>query len=63
MAEEKPLGFALGISPIQDEEGNTVSWHVQSKNFGIQQETVITLVRNWLRETEDDYHAQFRSSN
>ena len=63
MAEENPLGFAFGIMPVHDPEGNFISWYVESKNFGIQKEVIITLVRNWLRETEDDYHAQFRSSN
>lgn len=35
-------------------------WQIRTKNLGISQETMLTLIRNWLRLEEDRYHDEFK---
>jgi hypothetical protein len=63
--EEPPLGkigFAFGIRPRLNPDGSIASYDVQAQNFGLPDETVITLVRNWLRVVEDNYYNKFKGA-
>ncbi len=46
-----PIGFALAIFP--KEKGKLSNWQVISKRFDVPEEVIITLLRNWFKETED----------
>ncbi len=52
-------GFALGIIPQLDGNGNIVGYQVKSESRGLSQEIIMTLLRNWLRASEDDYFKKF----
>jgi len=56
----QPPAFALAIRPQINEQGQLVGYQVQSQSFGLPDEVIITLVRNWLRQVEDTYYQRFR---
>ncbi len=53
MAEQK-IGFALAIEPqtYYDGEGNYI---VRSENQGLEEEAILTVLRNWLKKAEHEY--------
>jgi hypothetical protein len=60
MAEE--VGFILTIRANQNPDGTLAGYAVQSEDYGLGKEAVLTLARNWLRMIEDDYHEKFKGS-
>ena len=56
---EKPVVFAFAIREARDSQGNLIGYRVQSKNEGVADEFVITMMRTWLRAEEDSYHERF----
>lgn len=59
--ESKEVGkFALGIKIMEDANGST-SWTMSSRSEGISDETIIMLVKNWLRNMEDKYFESFKN--
>jgi hypothetical protein len=58
MAEE--VGFILTIRANQNPDGTLAGYAVQSEDYGLGKEAVLTLARNWLRMVEDTYHEKFK---
>jgi hypothetical protein len=56
--EQQPL-FALGIRPQLNPDGTIAGYQVQSQSMGLPDETVITIVKNWLRMVEENYYKKF----
>lgn len=56
------LGFAFGIRPRLKPDGSVASYDIQAQNYGLPDEIVITLVRNWLKIVEDNYYGKFKSA-
>ncbi len=56
----KNNAFLLGILETIDSDGNT-TYSVTSQKKGIKDEVLITLLRHWLKRTEEEYHnTEFR---
>ncbi|MEK6964081.1 MAG: hypothetical protein AABX70_06640 [Nanoarchaeota archaeon] len=53
------MGFVFGIRIQRDVNGNFVGYQVQSESKGLPEETILTIVRNWIRAAEDNYYKKF----
>lgn len=59
MADE--AGFILTIRATQNPNGSLAGYAVQSEDYGLGKEAVLTLAKkNWLRMIEDDYYERFK---
>ena len=59
MSSDFPLPrFALAISEYRDADGMP-HYGVKSKTFGIPRESIIAVVRSWLKLNEDEYYQDF----
>lgn len=56
-----PIGFALGIRARLGKDGTLISYSVQTHSNGLSEEIILTIMRHWLRSSEDDYHEYFLS--
>jgi len=54
------VGFVISISANQNPDGTLAGYAVQSEDYGLAKEAVLTLARNWLRMVEDTYHEKFK---
>lgn len=52
-------GFALIIHARRNPDGTLADYVIHDEGQGIGQEEMLMLVRNWLRMTENKYHAGF----
>ncbi len=57
------VGFVLSINANQNPDGALAGYAVQSEDYGLSKEAVLTLIRNWLRMAEDKYHEQFKGTD
>ena len=62
MQKENPIGFALAISPKLI-GGMVIGYTTYAENSNLQEEAIITLVKNWLKAFEDKYHEKFKQEN
>lgn len=51
--------FFLGIHEFRASSGKTI-YGIQHRSKEIQDEAILTLVRNWLKKQEDDYYNKFK---
>ncbi|MDO8661503.1 MAG: hypothetical protein Q7K43_06445 [Candidatus Woesearchaeota archaeon] len=61
-AISEEIEFALGVRAIELFDGSK-KYFVKTQNHGVPQEVLITLLRHWLRMTEDSYSAEFKGEN
>ncbi len=59
--EERTSRFALVILSQDTEKG--IDFKVVTKNQGVPNEHIITLVRNWLKLTEKIYYDSFKEKH
>ena len=52
--------FALLIQQSRDDDGNVLGYAIDTKETGIDEETIFTILRMWLRLEEDKYYAAFK---
>ncbi len=52
--------FLLGIEVVRDELGFS-RFELDSSRDGVREELVLTFVRNWLQDTENKYHENFKT--
>lgn len=53
------IGFFLAIAPKRDAEGNFAGYETRHEDWGIPEEAIIVLVKNWLQTVEERYHRDF----
>ncbi|GEM_PF-6255343 len=56
------IEFALGVRAVELFDGRK-RYFIKTQNHGVPQEVLITLLRHWLKMTEDSYSAEFRGEN
>ena len=54
--------FALGIF-LEETEGRKEKLRIETDNRGLHDEAILTMMRNWLRKADDQFHDKFKAES